>query len=536
MLTDGLKKHLLYTVCKGTIRLNKIKLIILTIFALLLISCSGDEGSIQLKGWELLHNSSPELEKAQNSSGWKSKENIREIETDKASDGHRHIWLRADMSLEKEPDFYYGVTLDRVDLSAAVYLNGILLGETRLDEISNFDQSPGYAIPAGLLKEEKNELYIYLGSFSDWPLGLPGMVRLHSEKSYKDARTNCSLIYELFPMTILVLLFFTMLSLLIKFFYYKNEKEHLFLSLRLLLTVIYLFTLISPYKFLNLKVIFSTWYALTPLVMLTLIYYLQAIYGLFFSRLNRWAAAALTILFAAGLLNYLIIDKVDLGPFIVLLSFSLTYTYSIFILTKMNCLRPDRFKLFHLTIELSTIILVSISALLFLFFRLGGLNDPSMFMLAAALILSANSIIYYSRRDSIRKSRLEELFQQFQQFKGDSRNEKTSRISDSAESKLKKLVAFIGENYAEPLTREELASMIGLNANYMSSIFVNYTGKKLTAYINELRVERAATMLRESEDKIVNIAFAVGFESLATFNRLFKEQLKVTPSHYRQNS
>lgn len=506
--------------------------VIIVILTILLSACSGGRSGLRVSGWEGLNYRGADLGEARGMNEWRPLSSVEELEVAADGEGKLHLWLRADFIIEESVSNYYGIVLERVDLSAAVYLNGGLLGETKLEEISNFDQSAGYIIPPGLLREGYNELYIYLGSFRGWPIGLPGPVTIHREEGYKAAIKRASLLYEMLPMAIVALLFFTLFSLLIKFFYYKNEREHLYLALRLLLTVIYLLTLISPYKFLNLTMIFTLWYMLSPLLMLTLIFYYQSIYALYFSSWNRVVSAILIALSLAGLLNHLLIEKLDLGPILTLLSFTITLTYSIYLLIKMDRLRPNRFKRFFITVELATIIAVSLSVLLFLLFRVSGLNDPSMFMLVAAMTLSANSIIYYARRDSIRKRRLDELFFQFSKEKSEKELQK-SRFSESAEEKLKKLVNFINENYAEPLTREDLAAMVGLNANYLSSIFTTYTGKRMTAYINEIRIERAAELLKESDDKVINIAFAVGFESLATFNRLFKQQMERTPTQFR---
>ena len=53
-------------------------------------------------------------------------------------------------------------------------------------------------------------------------------------------------------------------------------------------------------------------------------------------------------------------------------------------------------------------------------------------------------------------------------------------------------------------------------------------------YIHELRIKKAVVMLEEGDDTIIDIAFAVGFESVRTFNRAFHKHLKIRPSQYRR--
>lgn len=69
----------------------------------------------------------------------------------------------------------------------------------------------------------------------------------------------------------------------------------------------------------------------------------------------------------------------------------------------------------------------------------------------------------------------------------------------------------------------------------MSRIFKQYTGMKISEYINKLRIEDAVKQLTASNKKIIDIALSTGFESLATFNRVFKTLTGKTPSHYRES-
>lgn len=108
------------------------------------------------------------------------------------------------------------------------------------------------------------------------------------------------------------------------------------------------------------------------------------------------------------------------------------------------------------------------------------------------------------------------------------------RISPDTEEKLKKALAIIEQKYADEITREFLADEVGMNADYFGKIFKQYTGKKLGEYINEVRVRGAKEMLADPENSISNIAFAVGFESLPTFYRVFMKYTGQTPQAYRK--
>ena len=70
----------------------------------------------------------------------------------------------------------------------------------------------------------------------------------------------------------------------------------------------------------------------------------------------------------------------------------------------------------------------------------------------------------------------------------------------------------------------------------MSKLFYQHTGKKINDYINHLRITDAARQLAESSNgkKIIDIALSVGFDSLSTFNRAFKNVFNLTPSEYKK--
>ncbi len=100
--------------------------------------------------------------------------------------------------------------------------------------------------------------------------------------------------------------------------------------------------------------------------------------------------------------------------------------------------------------------------------------------------------------------------------------------------KIQKAVAYIHQNYAYEISREGLASHIGLHHDNLGRYFKLYQGKKMSDYINELRIKEAARKLQETDDKIIDIAFSVGFGSLRTFNKSFRDIMKVSPANYRK--
>lgn len=109
-------------------------------------------------------------------------------------------------------------------------------------------------------------------------------------------------------------------------------------------------------------------------------------------------------------------------------------------------------------------------------------------------------------------------------------------ISSSNSEKIQKVIEYIHENYCFDLSREGLASMIGMHPDTFSRFFKTYTAKTLPDYINQLRVSYAKELLITTEDSIVTIAFKCGFESLSTFNRAFHKIHNTTPTACRKQN
>lgn len=107
-------------------------------------------------------------------------------------------------------------------------------------------------------------------------------------------------------------------------------------------------------------------------------------------------------------------------------------------------------------------------------------------------------------------------------------------LTGATEEKIKKAISYIEENYSSDISREGLAASLNMHPDSLGRFFKMYTDRRISEYINELRVKRAAQLLAETDDNIIDIAFAVGFESVTTFNRAFLKEIKVTPTTYRK--
>ncbi|MCP4131968.1 MAG: helix-turn-helix domain-containing protein [bacterium] len=113
---------------------------------------------------------------------------------------------------------------------------------------------------------------------------------------------------------------------------------------------------------------------------------------------------------------------------------------------------------------------------------------------------------------------------------------KGKTITDSTKIKIERVKEFLRENYREDISREGLAAAVDISPDHLGRIFKQDTGEKIAEFINTLRVEEAAQRLRKTDILVIEIAFEIGFESLRTFNKVFRDRMNMTPSEYRKRT
>jgi AraC-like DNA-binding protein len=92
---------------------------------------------------------------------------------------------------------------------------------------------------------------------------------------------------------------------------------------------------------------------------------------------------------------------------------------------------------------------------------------------------------------------------------------------------------FIEEHSADELSLSKVAKAANISANHLSEKFKQVTGTNFVDYVAHARFEKARALLLNSNRRISEIAFAVGFQSLSQFNRVFKKLSGKCPSAYR---
>ena len=91
------------------------------------------------------------------------------------------------------------------------------------------------------------------------------------------------------------------------------------------------------------------------------------------------------------------------------------------------------------------------------------------------------------------------------------------------------------QSFTSPITLESVARQIGINPTTLGRKFSQNAKVNFSTYVNTLRCNHAATLIKETNESLTDIAYESGFGSIRSFNRSFLECFECTPSQYKKN-
>jgi transcriptional regulator GlxA family with amidase domain len=93
---------------------------------------------------------------------------------------------------------------------------------------------------------------------------------------------------------------------------------------------------------------------------------------------------------------------------------------------------------------------------------------------------------------------------------------------------------WLHEHFTEPLSFAELADQLGMSQRTLNRRFKLATGMSPGRYLQQLRLEQARELLRDSNLPVAEIAVSVGYQDIGYFSTLFREHMAQSPTAYRQ--
>jgi transcriptional regulator GlxA family with amidase domain len=111
-----------------------------------------------------------------------------------------------------------------------------------------------------------------------------------------------------------------------------------------------------------------------------------------------------------------------------------------------------------------------------------------------------------------------------------------SRVVEESNRRLLRAHDAMDRTYAQPLDVPTLARIAHVSEAHFIRTFRATFGETPHRYLQRRRIERAMFLLRESDRSVTDVCFAVGFTSLGTFSRTFREIVGRSPSEYRRGA
>ena len=94
---------------------------------------------------------------------------------------------------------------------------------------------------------------------------------------------------------------------------------------------------------------------------------------------------------------------------------------------------------------------------------------------------------------------------------------------------LKKAIAFIRLNYQSGITMNAVAEYTGISERYLRRLFSQYLNLSPLDYLNQIRINKAVELLRNTEMSVKEVCYLCGFQSPQYFSRVFKQQMGISP-------
>jgi len=463
---------------------------------------------------------------------WEKINSMSDIKLSNPSLSNKNFfWIQGEFYIEGNPDDYTGIYLNYVHGREIIYINNRLIAIRKISNITDIHLPTQYIISQGFLKKGKNVINLRLEIMNRRGTGLNPKIFIQHKNDFEKTRLWDNFrfkdIYGLYFITFILLAVTIIIQILID----REEKTRYLLLFSLILYIIIGLIFHIPLKLINFSLILISINSLLYVFIILFVFFFQMQYGLFLIRENKILISVLAISALLYLINGTFIRLQMFYYTLAVLTWLLSFSTAGYTLYKLNKIKPDRFKKYFFSMILITFSLITLYE--FISYTAGSLYWPRQLTGYLIPVYLMMFVIYNTFESKNKRIQINQLYSQLKKIKSEKPAKLT--ITGTSEEKLLDVINFINENYKEDISREGLAAAINLNPNYLSSLFNAYMGKKIQEYINSLRIRDAADLVKDTDRKIIDIAYSVGFANLSTFNKAFKKETGKTPKEFRDN-
>ena len=433
------------------------------------------------------------------------------------------------------------LSLGPVAVSDRAYFNGHFIGSTgcfpskdgALDIDFQWSRNRVYSIPAALVKPG-GENIIALRVFSHYVNGIrdePVLYTLDEWNRRNYLRNNLPSFSDFTPIALSILLM-VIFVIIIKGSGFRLMNLYM-LAFFLSVLAINLLLLGFP-VFDDNTVRFKYFLGLYALIDFLLVMSVQEFFRMKITALTALFAVALAVVqvlvFLAPTTRFLVYTS---APFVYALVI-LCILYSVAIFIRSFARDPRRY--WYLSVPVLFIVL---SAARTLYTMMSGQLYRMSFSFALHMpaLLTGIVLVYIFDLKNIRRERdslAKTLMKRTKELRRVSRLIPRTEVKPEPREMIRDVVDYLDDNFNETYDRKKLAERFGLNEDYMGQVFKRVVGTNIANYINVKRIDAAKQLLRETDSKVIDIAFHVGFDNLTYFYRLFNRETGRSPVEYRR--
>lgn len=100
--------------------------------------------------------------------------------------------------------------------------------------------------------------------------------------------------------------------------------------------------------------------------------------------------------------------------------------------------------------------------------------------------------------------------------------------------RMQQICAYVMKHYVHPIALDDIAAEVGMNRSAFCSYFRRCKGMTFSQFVTQYRLNTACELLRHSPKGVSEICYAVGFNDLPHFVRVFTGAMGMSPSKYRK--
>ena len=108
------------------------------------------------------------------------------------------------------------------------------------------------------------------------------------------------------------------------------------------------------------------------------------------------------------------------------------------------------------------------------------------------------------------------------------------RLGSENQRLVRKVMAFIHENFDQPASRKELADLAGVSERHLNRCFSQELGITPLNYLNRYRIQQAKQLIEQNHLSITEVMGRVGFTTSSHFSHVFRREVGVSPSDYKK--